>query len=62
MGCGISNLQRRSYKKKIERTFFDLERKKKSRLNKAIKKSLFIITEAPIDREMSLIIENQNNS
>ena len=58
MGCGISNLRSKSYKKKIERTFIDFKRKKRNRVKRAIRKSLSVILEVPLDREMSLSIGN----
>ena len=62
MGCGISSLQSRANKKKIESTFIDFEGINQYKLNRVIRRTLFIIREVSLDREMSIPKENTNNS
>ena len=62
MGCGFSNLHSRSNKKSLHRTFISFEVTQTNRMNRVIRRTLYIIREVSLDREMSLPTQNKNNS
>ena len=61
MGCGFSNSQRRSRHKHLESITISEVAFINSRLHLSIRKTLFVIKEVSVSKEMSLVEESRMN-